>query len=617
MNIFDVLTLFGGLAMFLYGMRLMGDGLKQGSSVTFKTAMERVTNSPVKALLLGTAVTALIQSSTATIVITSGLVAAGILTLHQSLGIIIGANIGTTVTGQIIRLMDINASSGSFLQLFKPSSLAPIALILGIILIMGKNFPHSRAYGNIAIGFGVLFTGLMNMTNAVNVLTESGVLESLLVSLGDNLIIGYLIGAGVAFVLQSSSAAIGILQAFSASGLLTFKAIYPVIVGIYLGDCVTTAIVCSIGQKREARRVGVVNILYNLSKTALVLLSVGILHQIGLLNGLWNQTANSTIIANTNTTFNIVCAVVLLPFINVYDVMSGKLVREEVIPDNPYKDKLDALNTAFFRTPAIALKSCYDALLAQFIASKDNIHRSFALLSAFDPKLKKEIDAEEENIDLLTDRVSKYMVELLPHLHESYHVEILDQYYKVVTDFERLGDHAVNISDGASSLAESGVSFSPAAQVEIQVIEELLGQILEQTENTFRSRDVNAAYQIEALAEVASEMANSMKVNHLKRMVSGECNVYADVNFMNLLSDFRRIADVCSNVAEATLVRVNPQLADQEHTYFHALRSGRNEEFNRHYEYAREKYNQKLADGKEAVNAPVQPAESAGMEALP
>ena len=244
MSIFDILTLFGGLAMFLYGMRLMGDGLKESSSGTLKKAMESVTNNPVKAFLLGLAVTAIIQSSTATIVITSGLVAAGIITLRQSLGIIIGANVGTTVTGQIIRLLDVDASSGSILQFFKPSTLAPIALIIGIVLIMAGRFKNAKVIGNIAIGFGILFSGLLNMTNAVDALGETGIFESLFSQLGSNPLLGYLTGATVAFILQSSSATIGILQAFSASGQLVFNEVYAVIVGVYLGDCVTTAIVC-------------------------------------------------------------------------------------------------------------------------------------------------------------------------------------------------------------------------------------------------------------------------------------------------------------------------------------------------------------------------------------
>ena len=385
MSFFSLLTMFGGLAMFLYGMRLMGDGLKESSSGALKVAMEKVTNNPVKAFLLGLFITAIIQSSTATIVITSGLVGAGVLTLRQSLGIIIGANVGTTVTGQIIRLLDLDASSGSILQLFKPSSLAPIALIIGIIIIMGCNFKNSRSVGNIAIGFGILFSGLLNMTGAVNALAETGVFESLFSKLGANPFIGYLTGAGIAFVLQSSSATIGILQAFSTSGLLTFKAVYAVIVGIYLGDCVTTAIVCSIGAKAEPRRVGVVNILFNLSETVVVLVVVNIVHAMGLLDWLWDATVDSGIIANTNTIFNLGCAVVLFPMLRVYESLSRKIVKDDEVPENKYKEKLDALSPVFFDMPALALQSCYNLLLTMLLAARANVEKSFHLLEHFRP----------------------------------------------------------------------------------------------------------------------------------------------------------------------------------------------------------------------------------------
>ena len=316
MDIFNVISLLGGLAMFLYGMRLMGDSLKENSSGTLKRIMGKVTDNPLKAFLLGVLVTALIQSSTATIVITAGLVGAGILTLHQSLGIIIGANVGTTVTGQIIRLLDIDASGTSVLRFFQPSTLAPIALIIGIVLIMGSFFKNAKSVGNIAIGFGILFSGLLNMTGAVNNLAQSGLIEHLFSGLGESPVLGYVTGAGVAFMLQSSSATIGILQAFSATGLLTFKAIYAVIVGIYLGDCVTTAIVIYIGAKAEPKRVAIMNILYNLSKSALVLVAVTAVHKLGLLDALWEKPVNSSIIANANTIFNLGCALALLPLIS-------------------------------------------------------------------------------------------------------------------------------------------------------------------------------------------------------------------------------------------------------------------------------------------------------------
>ena len=425
---------------------------------------------------------------------------AGILSLHQSLGIIIGANVGTTVTGQIIRLLDLDASSGSVLRLFQPSTLAPVALVAGMVLIMGFHFKNAKSIGNIAVGFGILFSGLLNMTGAVNSLAESGLVESLLTGLGNNPFIGYLTGAGIAFALQSSSATIGILQTFSASGLLTFKAIYAVIVGIYLGDCVTTAIVCSIGAKTEARRVGVVNILFNLSETVLVLRVVTVAHRLGLLDWLWDMKVNSGVIANTNTVFNLSCAVLLLP-----------------------------------------------------------------------------------------------------HLKEADHIAILNQYYRDASEFERLGDQAVRISDLALQLRESEITFSETAQKEIAVLRELIGQILLEAEQAFRRRDVEAAYRVIPLERAAGELTDILEGNHLKRMGSGECSYLADARFMNLLANMKRIAEICANIATATVIRVNPELAGQEHMYFEDLHEGRDKSMEEEFRSILASYREKLPKGEPEI----------------
>ncbi|MBR0205297.1 MAG: Na/Pi cotransporter family protein [Clostridia bacterium] len=590
MDIFIVISLLGGLAMFLYGMRLMGDALKENSSGTLKRIMGKVTDNPLKAFILGVLVTALIQSSTATIVITAGLVGAGILTLHQSLGIIIGANVGTTVTGQIIRLLDIDASGTSVLRFFQPSTLAPIALIIGIVLIMGSFFKNAKSIGNIAIGFGILFSGLLNMTGAVNSLAQSGMIENLFSGLGENPVLGYITGAGVAFMLQSSSATIGILQAFSATGLLTFKAIYAVIVGIYLGDCVTTAIVCSIGAKAEARRVGIVNILFNLSETVLVLVVVTVIHKLGLLGSLWEKPVNSSIIANTNTIFNLGCALALFPLLTTYERLSRRIVKDEPVKESKFKEEIDALNPVFYNTPALALQSCYKALNSIFAASRTNIERSFRLLEKYDPALHMEIQADEDEIDHMTDMVSKYMVGCLSHLKLPYHVSILDQYYKVTSEFERLGDHAVNIANHAAALKRNNTAFSPAALSELGVLENLLTNILHETNQTFRKRDVAAAERIEPLVQVSGELIALLKRNHLKRMSTGECNVFADATFSDLMVEFHRIGSVCSNVGVATMVRVHPELADHEHLYFERLHAGNDQSFNTAYDKARQHY---------------------------
>ena len=589
MDAFNVLSLLGGLAMFLYGMRLMGDSLKENSSGTLKRAMEKVTNNPIKAFILGLLVTALIQSSTATIVITSGLVGAGILTLRQSLGIIVGANVGTTVTGQIIRLLDIDSSGSSFLRFFQPSTLAPVALIIGIILIMGNFFKNANSVGKIAIGFGVLFSGLLNMTSAVNTLSQSGIIENLFSSLGNNPLLGYIIGVGVAFALQSSSATIGILQAFSSTGMLMFKSIYSVIVGIYLGDCVTTAIVCSIGAKKDARRVGIVNILFNLSETVLVLVVVAVIHRLGFLDKLWDAPVNSSIIANTNTIFNLGCSVLLFPLLGVFEKLSRRIVKDKPEPESKYKAVTDSLNPVFFNTPALALESCYKTLLAIFTAARTNIEKSFKLLKAYDPAVHKEILAEETEIDSLTDRISRYMVEFLPHLQLEDHIAILNQYYKTISEFERLGDHAVNIAAYAESMKENKTAFSAAALSELAVLEHALISILNETEQSFAKRDVDAAARIEPLVQVSGDIIARLRKNHLKRMSIGACNSYTDTIFTNLMVEFQRIGDVCSNVGAATIIRVHPEIADHEHLHFDSLHAGGDESFNAAYtrEYQR------------------------------
>ena len=592
MDIFNLIELMGGLAMFLYGMRLMGDGLKESSSGTLKTAMEKLTNTPVKAFLLGLVLTAIIQSSTATIVITSGLVGAGIMSLHQSLGIIIGANVGTTVTGQIIRLLDLNGSGGglSVLRFFQPSTLAPLALIAGIVMVMGPKFRGSEQISKIVIGFGILFSGLMNMTGAVDTLAESGIVEQLFSRLGENPLVGYVIGAAVAFVLQSSSASVGILQAFSTSGQLTFGAIYAVLMGIYLGDCVTTAIVINIGAKPEPKRVGTVNILYNLAKSALILVAVNIIHAAGLLDGIWSASIRSGGIANTNSIFNLTCAVLLFPLIGMFEKLSRIIVKDEVAEESPYEEKLDALNPVFFGTPALALGRCYEVLLEMFQLARTNVERSFDAVSRYDEKLLAQIDADEEIIDTMADRISNYLVDLSGHISQPEHTEILNHYYTVVTEFERLGDHAVNIADVSRQLKRRNREFTEYALKELSVLRLTVEELLEYSDQTFRKRDVAAARHIEPLEEVVDDMVNALRDNHLERLRKNVCSITAGTEFLNLLGDVERMSDICSNIGVATIVRAMPELKHRSHDYISMLHSGESEEFNEEYRAAHEKY---------------------------
>ena len=593
-SIFDIITLLGGLAMFLYGMRVMGDALKESSSGPLKNALEKLTNTPGKAFLLGLAMTAVIQSSTATIVITSGLVGAGIISLRQSLGIIVGANVGTTVTGQIIRLLDVDSSGTSILRIFTPSTLAPLALIVGIIFIMCVPQKGPVKTGEIVIGFGILFSGLLSMTGAVEVLNETGVIEGLFARLGSNPFLGYAIGAAVAFVLQSSSASIGILQAFSTSGQLTFSAIYAVLAGIYLGDCVTTAIVINLGARPGAKRVGYVNILFNLCKIALVLAGVFVLYHVGALNGIWNSTIDSGGIANTNTVFNLASAVVLFPLLGLFEKLSCRLVKEVPAPADKYSGQLDALDPVFFSTPAIALGRCYDALLTMYDVARKSIDRAFDVVADYDAKAVGQIERDEDTVDLFADKISNYLVHISAHLTAENHVEIMNQYYTVVTEFERLSDHAMNILETVRDLRDRNEALPDAALRELAVLRGLIDTILDLGGQTFQRRDVDAARRIEPLEQVVDDMVSALKDNHMERIRAKECSAYTGNAFMNLLSEAERISDACSNIGVATIARAEPELKHQVHEYMSQLHAGRDEDFNQQYREAHDRYFRQL-----------------------
>ncbi len=595
-----VIQMLGGLALFLYGMRLMSNSLRESSSGKLKSMMEKVTGNPFKAFLLGLIVTAVIQSSTATIVITSGLVAGGIITMHQSLGIIVGANVGTTVTGQIVRLIDLNSDSSSWLQYLKPSTLAPVALIVGIVLLMFIRIRRSDAIGNVAMGFGILFTGLMNMSNAVNELSSSGIIEHVFAGIGRNPVLGYLGGAGVAFLLQSSSSSVAILQTMAANTFISFGVVYVVIVGIYLGDCLTTGIVCSIGAKADAKRVGVINILYNLSKSLIVLVAVNLLHAFGVIDRLWESGMTAGTIANANTVFNLGCAILLLPLVNVYERLSKRIVKDKseekvAIPE------FNALNPVFYQTPALAFNSCYNALKLMLQKSLSNINLAFSLLQNYDRNSKVQIDNDEDVIDSLADGVSNYLVQLSPHLKEELHIRILDQYYKLVGEFEHMGDHAFNISETAKRLDAEGVHFSKAAQQELAVSRELLDRLLSATVKAFEDRDIASAEAIEPLEEVMDDMINALSDNHMQRLREGKCSVNAGTGLLDVLTHFSRIADTCSNVGVAVLTRVNPEIANRAHNYVTQLHLGHNDDYNKAYHAAHDVYFEKLGRAQQSA----------------
>ncbi len=596
MTVFHMISMFGGLALFLYGMRLMGDGLKESSSGALKGAMEKVTNSPFVGFFLGLAVTALIQSSTATIVLTSGLVGAGVLTLRQSLGVIIGANVGTTVTGQIIRLLDLDADGGaSWIELFKPSTLAPLAAIAGILFLMAIKTRHSSTVGQIAMGFAILFTGLLNMTAAVSPLSSSESFARTFVNLADTPVLGFLAGAGVAFLLQSSSATIGILQALSMTGVLTFGAVWPIVIGVNIGDCVTTAIVCAIGSKADAKRTGVVHILFNAAGSVLIVLGMFILRRAGLLDGLWSQTITSGGIANVHTAFRLVSAVALLPVCGRLEAASRKLVADDAQTGVSVERELEQLDEKFFSSPALALSGAARAISKMAELSREAVLGAMNVLQSYDKHAIEAIEQNEDRLDLLADRVDNYLVRLSPHVTTGQGSELLNYYIQCFSEFERIGDYAVNLTENAQELRDRGAGFSDAALGELRVLREALDEVTGYAGQSFRALDTRAARRIEPVEETVDDLIAAVRANHIKRVREGACSVNAGLSFLDMLVNIERISDQCSNIGIYTLALSDATVLSDRHDYIRRLHQGGDAEFDQKYRETREKYFKKLA----------------------
>ena len=596
MTIFNFISLFGGLALFLYGMRLMGDGLKQGSSAALKKAMEKVTNNPIIGFLLGLLVTAVIQSSTATIVLTSGLVGAGILTLHQSLGIVLGANVGTTITGQIIRLLDVNADSASWMNIFKPSTLAPVASIIGILLIMAVHTRNSKTVGNIAIGFGILFTGLLNMTASVSPLSESESFASMFVSLADKPILGFLAGTGVAFLIQSSSATIGILQALSVTGALSLSSVYAIIIGVNIGDCVTTAIVCSIGSKADAKRTGMVHIIFNVCASILVIVGITLLHNFGALNAIWDRPITSGGIANVHTLFRLISAVVLLPVCTQFEKLACRLIKDDKQVGESVDHELQQLDEKFFASPALALSSANDAISTMARLARNAVSDSVDLLFNYDRRGVEVINENENHIDSLADHVDNYLIHLSSHVATDHDNDLLNYYIQCFSEFERIGDYAVNLTESATEMVEKDMPFSETAKKELALLKEALLEITGYAYEAFIGVNAEQARHIEPVEEVVDDMVATLRNNHIKRLRNGQCTVYAGLEFLDILINIERIADQCSNIGVYTLAQSNPGVMQSHHDYIQHLHQGADPVFNAEYQEISRKYFSKLAE---------------------
>lgn len=589
--------LLGGLAMFLYGMEIMGDGLKQGSGTALKNVLGKLTHNIVLGVLTGALVTAIIQSSTATIVLTVGLIGAGILNLRQAVSIVMGANIGTTVTAQIIRLMDIESGSGSILSFFKPDFLAPLALIIGIVLIMFVKKESLKNIGLIAMGFGILFMGLLSMTDAVEPLSSSPAFAAIISRFSDMPLLGILTGLVLTVIVQSSSAMVGILQALSSTGVMTFELVYPIIMGINLGTCVTTAMVCSIGSSKDAKRTGIVHIVFNTIGTILFMIVMTIIRSAGGFAGLWESVVDSGVIANFQTIFNLITAIVLLPFTNFLVWIACKCVKDDEEPEAVYLE-LAALDKKLMAVPAVALGGVTKVAASMAATAKENIELSLAQFSKYDEKRAEVIAANEERLDVFTDRADNYMIELSGNIEADSDNRQRSVLMRCIRDVERIGDYATNFDEMAKKFQDEELSFSEGAKKELEIMTDAIQEILRLTVEAIETDNEYVVRRIEPLEEVIDDMVLLLKDRHTARLCQGICSINSGLIFMDILTYFERTADQCSNIAMLMLAKDNEEIMKNHHLYLQELHASTDQSYLAEQANRRDQYMEPLKEIK-------------------
>lgn len=584
-----LIKLLGGLAMFLYGMEIMSDGLKQSSGEALKKFLGKLTQNTLLGVLTGTLVTAIIQSSTATIVLTVGLIGAGVLNMRQAVSIVMGANIGTTVTAQIIRLMDLETGGSSLLVFFKPDTLAPIALILGIICIMFIKKDSLKNGGLIAMGFGVLFTGLLSMTSAVEPLSESQAFADVLARFAEMPLLGILTGLVLTVIVQSSSAMVGILQALSSTGAMSFSLVYPVIMGINIGTCVTTAVVCSIGTGKDAKRTGIVHIIFNTVGTVLFMAVMTILHASGVWPDLWNSMADSGMIANFQTLFNLITAALLLPFTKLLMKAACAIIKDDPVKENKYPE-LSGLDKKLMISPALALAEAARCVAVMAKAAKENAALGMAQFKEYTEERSVEINDTETLLDHFADEADNYLIELSHSIDNARDKHMLNTLMQCIPSIERVGDYATNFDEMAKKLSDARLTFSEGAQKELDILNDAIQEILRLTVDALIYNSDATARRIEPLEEVVDDMVLLLKDRHTTRLCEGTCSINAGLIFMDVLTYLERAADQCSSVAMLILAKDNATILNNHHQYLQMLHTSDDQSYLAEHQNRRQQY---------------------------
>ena len=561
MDIFDVLTMIGGLCLFLFGMNVMGESLERAAGNSLRTLLSKLTGSRIAGFLTGLAVTAVIQSSSATTVMVVGFVNSGLLSLSQAIGVIMGANVGTTVTAWILSLGGISGDS-IFMQLLKPTSFTPILALVGIIYYMFVKDSKKKDIGMILLGFAVLMFGMDTMSGAVTGLKEEAWFTNLFL-LFKNPILGVIAGMVLTGIIQSSSASVGILQALSATGAISFGASIPIIMGQNIGTTVT-ALLSSVGTNKNARRAAIVHMMFNVIGTCIGLVIFMLVDAI-FSPAILDQPTDYLGISICHTAFNILCTSVLLP--------SGSLLEKiacKIVPDTKSEEVVVELDERLLATPAIALERCREVTGKLAAASAQTLRESVITLTTYTPEQGEKVSELENLTDHYEGILGDYLVKLSALRSseaDSNEVTIL---LKAINDFERIADHGQNLMEAGQEMYEKELEFSKPAKAELAVLTAAVDEVIDLAFNAFLNRDLDAAYKVEPLEEVIDGLKEQMRTRHILRMQQGMCSIEAGFVWSDLLTSLERVSDHCSNIAGAVI-----DLISQDKANFEALRSAK------------------------------------------
>lgn len=540
MDIFDILTMIGGLSLFLFGMNIMGDALERRAGDSLRTLLGKLTTNKFIGFLTGLAVTAVIQSSSATTVMVVGFVNSGLLTLSQAINVIMGANVGTTVTAWILSLGSIDGDS-LFIQLLKPTSFTPVLALIGVIFYMFLKGDKKKDTGMILLGFATLMFGMDTMSGAVEGLKDVPAFQQMFIVFR-NPILGTIAGALLTAIIQSSSASVGILQALAGTGQVTYGAAIPIIMGQNIGTCVT-AMISSVGTTKNARRTALVHLCFNVIGTVVWLAVFAVVRAI-FAPALLDTAADPFGIAIAHSIFNILCTVLLFPCSSLLEKIVCRLVPEPKEPET-----VAELDERLLNTPPIALMRCREMTNRMAESAAQSFHDSTLILKEYSPHLAKAIKQAEDLTDHYEDILGTYLVKLssLPlSADDNSEAAML---LKAIGDFERVSDHGVNLMESAEELDQKGLCFSEPAQKELDVMLCAVSKIVELSFRAFRDNDLNAALQIEPLEEVIDDLKDQMRSNHIQRLQQGNCSIEIGFIWSDLLTSLERVGDHCSNIA--------------------------------------------------------------------